>query len=256
MASFVTETNDRGWQLRATLKSLAETVDWGRHRLFVIDNGSTQEAHDIYSDCKTLLPFTLISLPKNVGTARAINRAWAQRQPGEHAVKLDSDMVFHESGWLDRMTECVEREPTIGIIGVKRVDLMENPWRDASDWYKSELVMLKHELGQRWLVVEKANHIIGSATLFNEKLLDRIGGLTQPGEYGLDDSLAAARCTAAGFWNCFWPHTLVSHIDPGGTDYSKWKGEHAGQFFPLYHRMLAEYANGTRSLYVDPAVEQ
>jgi GT2 family glycosyltransferase len=228
IASWVTQTNNRLWMLKETLQSLAKTVDFNRHRLFVIDNGSTEETLRYYEEAGSILPFTLIKLPENIGTARAINKAWLYRNPGEHALKMDSDIVIEESGWLDKLEECVQRDEKIGIIGLKRMDCIEAPWTEG--WYHSDLHMLPQVPGTRWLVVEKASHIIGACQLYNSKLLDKIGFLYQQGAlYGLDDSIAAARCSASGFYSCFYPHYTIHHIDPGDTDYQKWKEQYAAK---------------------------
>jgi len=252
IASYVTPTNDRLWQLKKTFESLAKTVDFRKHRLIVVDNNSTQETRDYYEEAKQkLFRFELIQLEENVGTARAINKAWLYRRKNENAIKLDSDIYIHEDCWVDRLEDCIARDPKIGIIGLKRPDLIEKP--DRTDWYKSELVMLPQIPGQRWLVVEKANHVMGTCQMYSSKLLDKIGYLYQCGWlYGLDDSIAAARCKAAGFYSCFYPHILIDHLDPGTTDYQKWKEEYASKNFEVYHKLIAEYLNGNKSVYHGP----
>lgn len=252
IASWVTSTNDRLWQLKKTLESLAKTVDFRKHRLIIVDNGSTQETRDYYKTAKDkLFDFEVIQLDENIGTARAINKAWLKRRKNENAVKMDSDVIIHEDCWLDRLEECVARDSKIGIIGLKRPDLIEKP--DRTDWYKSELKMLPQEPGQRWLVVEKVNHCMGTCQLYSSKFLDKIGYLYQCGWlYGLDDSIAAARCAASGYYSCFYPHVLIDHIDPGTTDYQKWKEEYAIKNFETYHKLIAQYLDGSKSVYHGP----
>ena len=113
---------------------------------------------------------------------------------------MDNDVVIHQAGWVEKLEACIERDPQIGIIGLKRKDCIESP--DRTDFYKSELMMLPHIPGEEWLIVEKVNHVMGTCQMYNSKLIDRIGGLYQmDGLYGFDDSLAAVRCKLAGFYN-------------------------------------------------------
>lgn len=252
MAVHSTAENGRTKMTEATLISLSHTVNWDRHRLFVIDNGSCAEAKNVFEYAKSLLPFTLVTNEANRGTARAINQAWVHRKPGENVCKIDDDVIWHESHWADRLEDCVEREPRIGIVGLKRKDLHEDPNNPPGDWTHSELRGLPHRPGQRWLVVELVHHVIGTCQLLSSPLLDKIGYLWQPGLYGWDDSLANIRCHVAGFWRCFYPHVEIDHIDPGGTPYQDWKQKHSGEWMGKFDQYQKEYLDGTRPIWVGP----
>jgi GT2 family glycosyltransferase len=188
----------------------------------------------------------LITLDENVGTAKAINKAWQLRQPNEHCIKMDNDVVIHQDGWADDMEKAITLDPNIGIVGLKRKDCWENPNRN--DFYKSEM----HLLGggnHRWLPIEKVNHVMGTCQMFNSALLDKIGYLYQPRLYGFDDSLAAVRCQVAGFYSCFLPHIEIDHIDTGETPYQKWKENHAGEDMRIFNELKNAYINGTKPIY-------
>lgn len=235
------------WSLCATVKN------WTHHRLVVVSNGLTDASMEFCEKQVAALGGMLICNQSNVGTARAINKAWALRQPGEHALKVDSDVVFQEPGWIDKLEECVSRDPTIGIIGLKRKDLAENPWADETDWTHSKLHMLPHKPGESWLIVEKVHHVMGTCQLYNSALLDKIGYLYQMGGvYGYDDSLAAVRCEVAGFYNCFYPHYTIDHPDPGGDKHTAWKQRYAGTMGQKYHRLIQDYRAGRQGVYHGP----
>lgn len=245
--------------LRGCLQSLADTVDWDRHRLITINNGICAESKAILDPCNFYcnnvnMPwFTIIGEGQNIGTARAINKAWQLRNPGEHAVKVDSDILFHEPGWLDKLEECVGRDPRIGQVGLKRPDLAENPWVPAGDWNHSDLHMLPHQPGQTWLVVEKVRHCMGSAVLHSSALLDKVGYLYQMGSvYGFDDGDMSARSECAGFYNCFLPNYSISHPDPGGGAYQKSKERTAGQYMDKFLRLREDYKSGRQPLWRGP----
>jgi GT2 family glycosyltransferase len=256
MAVFDTEDNKRSWMTRETLGSLSRTVDWSRHRLIISDNGSCAETHKIYRECSTLPNLRVIYNGKNLGTARAVNQAWALRTPNEGCVKIDNDVVIREHGWLDKLEECIQRDPKIGIIGLKRKDLDETPNAQPGSWNQSQLIMLPHEKGQDWLVVEAVHHVMGTCQLYSAKLLEKIGYLYQmAGLYGFDDSLAATRCKIAGFYSCFYPHYRIDHIDPGNTDFQKWKEDLAGKGMAAFNHCREEYLSGRRSIHHGPSDE-
>lgn len=268
IAIFDTPENGRSELTRRTLESLLQTVDFTRHRVFLVVNAATPEteaAIDAFrsgiiemkynpippdTNGANFATATIIRNKENKGTARAINRAWKHRQPGEHAIKMDNDVVIHRSGWVDEMEEAISRDPKIGIIGLKRKDLWETPWH-PDPTQRSAMRMLPHEAGQKWIIVEDVNHVMGTCQMYNAALLDKIGYLYQPGLYGFDDSLAAIRCKVAGFTSCFLHGYEIDHIDPGGNEHTEWKRRKAGEDSPEYHRLKDGYLSGSISIYYD-----
>jgi len=261
MAVFDNFENQRTDMTRRTLESLAETVDWHKHRLIVSDNGSCDSTQFVYEMTRTNfphMPFTVIKNGENLGTARAINRGWSYRVPGEHCLKMDNDCVIHHKGWADEMEEAFARDPTLGIVGLKRVDLEERPDHHISH-YQSTLRMLPHQPGQRWIVVEEVNHCLGTCQSYSSALLDKIGFLYQGQDegviYAFDDSLASFRARLAGFKVVFLPSILIDHIDPGGTSYTTWKQKVAGDRMGAsggenwLNRVMMEYRTGKRPIY-------
>ena len=121
MAVHDTDENQRSEYTYQTLYSLRRTVDLHKHRLFVIDNNScrrTKEMLEVMSK-ERHHKFTVITMPENVGTAGAINQAWKHKRTGENLIKMDNDCVIHSAGWVDEMDRAIERDPNIGIIGLK-----------------------------------------------------------------------------------------------------------------------------------------
>jgi len=248
MAVYDTVENKRTDYTRRTLESLEERVDFDKHRLVVIDNDSCYATKVLLSHMQTRMGFTLITNQQNVGTAKAINQGLALRNVGENAIKMDNDVVVHSDGWVDLMEEAIAREPKIGVIGLKRRDLDESPHR--TDWAQSKLHMIPQEKGQRWIVVEKCRHIMGTCTMFSSALIDRIGGLYQlDGVYGFDDSLYSIRSSIAGYWNVFLCGVDLDHIDVGGDGYTKWKQKYASEFMPIYTKTVENYRDGNKDIF-------
>lgn len=254
MAVYDTEENKRSEMTQKTIYSLCETVDFNKHRLIISDNGSCEETQDFYRSLPGVrfgknIP-VLISNNLNLGTAEAINQAWQYRQPGENAIKIDNDVIIHQPGWVDLMDEAIARDEQIGIIGLKRKDLLQSP--DSKEW-RSELLLLPHEPYQKWIVVERTADIMGTCTMFSSALLDKVGYSLQPGQYGFEDNLFCHRSHLAGFYNCFLPSIEIDHIDTGGaTPYQQWKEKHSGENFKEYHKMVHAMINGNMPIYYNP----
>lgn len=253
MAVHNTEENKRFHTTRETILDLLPEIVQGDHTLFVVNNGSTCDKTNRFLDRLSKKETKLIYIKSNInlGTASAINAAWRFRNSGQYAMKMDDDVIVKARGWINDMVEAMEREPKIGILGLKRKDCWEHPKHENTD-LRSELIMLPHGAGERWIVVEKVFHVMGTCQMYSPRLLDKIGFLYQPSLYGYDDVLAAHRTLAAGMWSCFLPHIEIDHIDPGDTPYQQWKERHAGEVTQEVIKIATEYRTGIRPIYYNP----
>lgn len=247
MCVYSTEENKKDDCLIQTLLSLQQTVDFSKHRIILSVNGYTETTLEILNQFKPILNKVIFN-EQNLGTAEGINKAWALREKGEHLLKMDDDITHQSMWWVDELEEAIGRDPQIGLVACKRKDLRQCP-QENSEWFKSELVMLPHVAGQRWIIVEKTRDIMGSCVLHNYQLIDKIGGLFQFGKYGFDDNLMAVRSRAAGFYNCFLPHIPIEHIDKGDTKYQKEKQRMASESWVKFQQLANAYEQGTESLY-------
>lgn len=249
VAVYDTEENKRAELTEKTIESIISTVDFSKHRLIIIDNASCQKTKDL------LKYFNTITLEDNIGTAEAINIAWRERKKGENCIKMDNDVVIKVKGWVDEMDEAIAMDPSLGQVGLKRKDCWEYPEHENAEW-RSQLLMLPHKPGERWIVAEQCKHIIGTCVMHSSALLDKVGYLYQPGLYGYDDVLMSWRSHLAGFKNVFLPHIEIDHIDPGDTPYQGWKEKHSGQYSKLVSDIVDEYISGKRTLYYEPQGER
>lgn len=245
IAVYDTEENKRTEYTKRTLSCLMNTVNMTKHRIHVIDNASCAKTKRVLED---FAPFiTIHTLGQNLGTAKAINKAWEYRKEGEHAIKMDNDVIIHQKNWADELELAIELDDNIGIVGLKRKDCWERP-DNPNEFYKSELKLLGGA-NHKWLPIEKVHHVMGTCQMYNSRLLDGIGYLYQPRLYGFDDALAAVRCQVAGFYSAFIPSIEIDHIDTGETPYQGWKEKHSGEDMALFNRIKQEYINGTRDIY-------
>jgi len=221
------------------------------HEFWIIDNDSCEKTKEIIKEYAADGFINVITNEQNIGTAEAVNLAWKHRKPGQHCIKMDNDVIIDNYDWVKEMVHAIEREARIGIVGLKRKDCWEEPNHALPDW-RSELIMLPHFAGQRWIIVEKCHHIIGTCQMYSSALLDKIGYLCQPNLYGYDDVLASHRSTVAGMWNVFLPHIEIEHIDKGETEYQTWKEKHSAEVIQEVIKMTHEYYKGTRPIYYNP----
>jgi GT2 family glycosyltransferase len=248
MAVHDTDENQRSQYTRETLLGLIETVNFKNNRLIIIDNNSCIETKQILKSYNFNSSIKVITNSENVGTAKAINQAWALRQPNEVLIKMDNDVVINNYGWVEDM-ETAMRLGGYGIVGLKRKDLMQHP--NAKDNWKTELKMLPHQKGEPWIVVEESEDIMGTVQMFNPTLINKMGGLMQAGVYGFDDTLACIRAKLLGYKLAFLPHIDIDHIDVGGDAYTEWKRKYAGEKMKEFYQIKEGLINGTIPIKVE-----
>lgn len=251
MAVYDSIENQRTPMTEETLISLGNTVNFAKHSLYVIDNASCKETKDLLKKYQAMMGFTLITNEENVGTAKAVNMGWANRRPGENCIKLDNDVVIHQKGWVDLMEEAISREPHIGIIAIKRKDLVENPNLPEDHWAHSKLWMLPHKPGDKWIIIEQVHHVMGTCQMMSGDLIDKAGGFFQmEGLYGFDDSLYSVRSQVLNFMNVFLHGIEIDHIDNGAAfEYLDWKQKYSGEMMAEYNRVKAGYYDGSINTY-------
>lgn len=226
MVVFDTVENDRTKYTRQAIASLHRSVDTsgGKHRVLIVDNDSCLETKNVIQYAiDTYENWEVYRCIKNIGTAEAWNMGVRQRMPGQHVIKIDNDIVINGcDNWVEQMEEVVRIEPTIGQVGLKRKDCSETTTNPAK-FYRSVIQQLPHVPGERWVIVEKQFHVMGSCVLHSSALLDKIGFMYQIGLYGFDDSFMSARAIKAGFQPVMLPHIDIDHIDGGDNPYTQHK---------------------------------
>lgn len=251
MAVYCTEQNQRDKHLVKTLHGLAKTVDFTRHSLGVSVNGFTDETLNTLDNFESIIKYKSFNV-SNLGTAEAVNKVWQNKRPGEHCIKMDDDIYIHSKDWIEELEEVVGRDPAIGQVALKRNDLWENT-KHENEFYRTTLHQLPHQPGQRWIIVERTNHCIGSCVLHSAQLLAQVGYLKQPSTYGLDDTLMSMRSRLAGFKNVFLPHIVIDHLE--GSPVKEWQDEKnavVNSSWAEYNRLVSLYETNPQSIYYNP----
>lgn len=252
IAIYDTPENGRDQVTQKCLSSLVD-INFLRHRVVLVVNAQTElTAKRIAVFQKFSQNIEVIYMSENVGTAKAINKAIALRKPGEYVVKMDNDVTISNKRWPDEMQAAMVRDPKIGILGLKRSDLIQHP-NHPDPRYKSVLRFIPDPpvKGQPWVVVEETEDVMGTCTMFSPDLLDKVGFMYQPGLYGYDDVLMCVRSHCAGFVNAFLPNIEIEHHDPQrvASVYDSWKHQQAMYDSREYHRLKTGYESGQIDIY-------
>lgn len=247
MAVWDTVENKRSTYTDRCLESIKKTVDFGNerdHRLIVVDNGSCFETTEVLRKWLKRIRMRVIYNRENKGQATAINQGWALGWPAQILARIDNDVELLTPGWLDKLEDCISRDPNIGIAALRHNDLLDHP--DADGWLKTSLHALPHHKGQEYLVVEKINHALGAVQVINPKLFDKIGYLKAYGPYGLEDVDYAERCRLAGFYSCYFAGAWFNDLDrEKNLQYQQWKEQTAKEHMPLMDQTIRAYRDGT-----------
>ena len=260
-----TVTYNRLELVQRSLESWLNTIDSSLIDMWIVDNGSQDGTAGWVREFAEKHDFVhAILLRKNLGTAVALNLAWREARPGQHRVKADSDIVINTPGFLERALQVFQCTRNVGIVGLRRKDLIERP--DHPDpFYRSRISVVPLETGD--LVLEACHHVMGSWTLYNAAALPRFGYLYQMQDqgnlYGYDDALACFRMHALGFVTVFlrgwfqdgqFVEVDIDHIDPGegndpeswNAEYTRWKQSSAWDWMERYKELASEYQEGKR----------
>lgn len=241
MCCFCTEENGKLKYLKQTLGSLLSTVNWTKSRLFIINNSQYKEAQDYLRVFCDGLAIELIEPTENLGTAEGINLALKQRNPGEIVIKCDDDWTTEHIGWVDELEAQIKKRPEIGILGLKRDDIWQTP-DNPDPRYKTRME------GK----LEICEDIMGTCTMFSPKLLDKVGFMAQPSQYGFDDVLMSVRSVCAGFTNAFLPHIKITNLDIKPTKYTQWKKDESAVYLDEVSKLCDMYRDGKVSYYYNP----
>jgi GT2 family glycosyltransferase len=250
MPIFDTVENKRSEYTQKSVHSLLDTINHETTKIVLVDNNSCAKTRRFLNSCEIYEGINVVHNGSNIGTAEAVNVGIKNHSDkGDYIIKIDNDIVVYDYGWADKMKQCFDYSELLGVLGLKRKDLPNQP--DSTD-YPTRLRFLFHYQMQPWIVVEECSDIIGSCTMFSPKLLEKIGYMYQPGLYGFDDNLMCLRSLMSGFYNAFYPSVEIEHLDDGKNPFTTWKKNYADQYWDKFEQVQAEFKNGTRPLYYNP----
>lgn len=180
------------------------------HETIVVDNASTDETAK-----KIAWHFPevrLIENSRNAGFPIAVNQG-INAALGEYVVLLNNDTVLTQ-GWLERLIEVAESDPSIGIVGPMS-NYVSGPQMDKHASYKTIMQMQAYASKvneERKGQTTPFPRVAFLCTLIKRKVIDTIGGLDErfsPGNFEDDDY--CLRSILAGFKTCIANDVFVHH---------------------------------------------
>jgi len=186
--------------------------------VIVVDNGSSDETLEYLNSLKEKnckhQKITIISNNKNLGFAGGNNLGLGVSR-GNYLLLMNNDIVV-TPGWLERLINCAERSPKIGIVGPMSNNV-SGPQVIRNIEYNTETLEGLETFSEK-LAEENAlkSHqilrVVGFCMLIKRKVICKIGGMDQ--RFGLgnfEDDDFSLRAALAGFESWMVEDCFVHH---------------------------------------------
>jgi GT2 family glycosyltransferase len=190
------------------------------YELIVVDSGST-DGSDRFCITQGI---DFVSIPNNPGFPSACN--WGLKAAsGSRLLLLNNDVIVTRH-WLELLTQCLNSEPTVGMVGP--VTNYASGRQQISEPYTS-LEDMTHRYNRadpsQW---QESSRIIGMCLLLKREVMDRVGLLDErfnPGHYEDDDYCLRVR--QAGYRLMIAGNVFVYHHGSAsfGAQDAQWLSE-------------------------------
>lgn len=111
------------------------------HKLFIVNDGSSEKTSRYLRTFVSKHGGNLIENSTAVGYTRAANMA-LRTSTGEYIILLNSDVIVPDR-WIERLLECIESDPDVGIVGplsnAAGWQSVPQLFDDNGDWMVNEL---------------------------------------------------------------------------------------------------------------------
>ena len=208
--------------VRACLQAVFDCTHQ-RHRVILIDDGSGDDCRQMLVDVAERRPGTvLIHNDRALGYTRSANMG-LRRSDADYAVLLNSDTLVSPD-WLERLLECGESDPRIGIVGplsgAASWQSVPRRFDAAGDWAVNPLPTGCTPADAAGAVAAASQRRFPRVALLNgfcvaikREAIDAVGLLDEesfPHGYGEENDLCL-RAAAAGFELAVADHAHVFH---------------------------------------------
>jgi N-acetylglucosaminyl-diphospho-decaprenol L-rhamnosyltransferase len=200
------------------------------HEVIVVDSASTDGSPDLVRT--RFAHVRLIELDTNEGYGAALNAGIALAA-GEYLLVMNAD-AWPRPHAIERLVEFGEREPQVGIVGPRLVNLdgtlqpsvrgFPTLWRLATEylflrWLAPWSRALNAFYGSRFdhRSRRETEFLVGAVLLVRRELLDEIGGF-DAGFFMFNEEVDLCyRARAAGWSVVFWPGAEFVHVGGAST---------------------------------------
>jgi GT2 family glycosyltransferase len=166
------------------LRSLAASAASSRRRaeILVSDDGSTDETpHEWRRFARGTWPVRYRRNEENLGFLRNVNAA-ARDVRAQYLCILNNDVVVSD-GWLDRLVDTLESDPSIGAVGPLFLDdrdrVLECGAVVHSDGSARQLGRGSTLVDRRYQFVNDVDYVSGACLLLRSDLFQRLGGFDE-----------------------------------------------------------------------------
>jgi len=201
--------------IRGCLSSLRKT-DYPQMRVFVFDNGSTDDSKEIIA--KEFPEAVVFSAKDNLGLTRAANRAFMLAMGGypcDYIVFMNNDIEIISPGWLSKLVALAEKSDDAGIVGCKLL-YPDNTIQHAGEIFWPDRLRGKGEPADRYGMVEELEAVTFATVLISRRLLERTGLLDEVfSPFYYEDVDLCFRARRAGFRILYSGGVSLYHLEGG-----------------------------------------
>lgn len=178
MISVIIPTVNQVDLVKQCVSSFMETTPDIPYEIIVVDDGSSPEVQQSLMEWADNLRIQFISKPANEGFSRTVNRGISEAR-GEFMLLANNDIIFHESGWLNRMLEAMNAEDKVGIAGARL--LYPNRTIQHGGVFPTRNLYFNHRYRGRpadyppALAVEEVHAVTGALMLIRKEVFADIG---------------------------------------------------------------------------------
>lgn len=223
-ASIIIPTYRQVELVRQCVRSIELTAGDVPYEIVIVDDGSPP---DVQQGLETLVSgrVRLINKADNTGYSSTVNTGIAASN-GAYVVTVNSDIVFHEPGWLGRMVRTAEASPNIGIVGARL--LYPDGTVQHGGAYPSANRFFDHRY--RFMpgdyepaqAVEDVDAVTGALMLVKRELIDQIGPFSEEYYIAFEDMDMCYRAKSRGWRVIYCGEAAATHLEgkTRGTDFA------------------------------------
>lgn len=163
------------------VESIRSTAASIPHEIIVVDDASSL---NVQNHLRSWAPsdVKLILNGENVGFSRTVN-AGVRAARGKFVLFVNSDIIFHEQGWLEKMLNALQASDNIGIVGARLL------YADGTIQHGGAFPAKNGSFDHRYrfmhgdffpaLAVEDVHSVTGALMLIKQELLEEIGPFSE-----------------------------------------------------------------------------
>ena len=200
---------------RGCILSLSREIHGINYEIIVVDNASTDNTPNWLKEEKSRNPsLKVFTMEKNIGFGPAVNYGMRQSK-GEFVVILNNDTIVSR-GWLKRLMDALEKDPTIGIVSPVTNYVGEGPQidEDAKDIPVDidGIDRYAESIADRANLFYEPNRLVFFCVMLRRELIDLIGELDAGYEKGnFEDDDYCLRTRMAGYRLAIARNAFVYH---------------------------------------------